>query len=165
MRERELLRAVAEYIAEPEGGGKEAARERVAGILAELDPEKVRKRGLEDTVRQVLLELGVPRNLKGYERLVVALVLVAEDPTMLSGITKRLYPAVAERFGELWTRTERNVRVAVEAVFERNGAEVIDRYFGNTVHWEKGKVTNKAFLARVAGIVRKRAGMEEGYGM
>ena len=164
MRERELLKAVAEYTV-AEGVGKEAARERVAKILAELDPEKARKRGLEDVARQVLMELGMPFNLKGNERLVCALAMAAQEPSVVSAITKNLYPEVAKRFAETTSMTERNIRSAIERTFERGRADALEHYFGNAVDWENGKLANKAFITRVAGIVRRRAGMEEGYGL
>lgn len=163
MSERDLLKAVAEYVI-AEGSEKEAARDRVAELLAGLESGAGRRQ-LDGVAREVLAELGCPYELKGHDRLVCALVLIAQDPTLTQGVTKQLYPEVAKRFGEQWHHTERNIRSAVEAVFERNGAELIDRYFGNAVDWEKGKLTNKAFLVRVAEIIRQRAGWEDADGM
>lgn len=160
MKDRDLLKAVAEY-AIAEGAGKDIARARIRRMLEGLDcsPQEPKTQPVEDVARQLLMELGCSWKLKGTERLVCALAMVAQDPTLAQGITKGLYPEVGKRFGESGGQTERSMRTAVEAIFERGNNREIEKVYGATVEWDKGKLTNKAFIIRAAQIIRQRAGI------
>lgn len=79
-------------------------------------------------IHDILLELGVPANLKGHEALTIGIELVISDPTYLNrGVTTRLYPEVAQY------------------------------YFGNTASLRKGKLTNSQFIAQIALKIRDTA--------
>ena len=49
-------------------------------------------------VEQVLRYIGMNGTKKGFWCLYWGVVLAMEDPSMLSAVTKRLYPAVAEAY-------------------------------------------------------------------
>ena len=157
MKERDLLKAVAEYVI-AEGSDKDFALERIKKMLVGFDLSD-QERQMETMARELLQELGCPWNLKGHDRLVRAMTLTALDPTMAQGITKRLYPEVAKQFGENSWQTERNIRTAVEEIFMRGNLMGIHSYFGAGADVEKGKLTNKAFIIRTAQIIRQRAGI------
>lgn len=157
MRDRHLLKAVAEYII-AEGSDKDIALERIKKMLVGFDLSD-QERQVETMARELLQELGCPWNLKGHDRLVSAMTLTALDPTMAQGITKQLYPEVAKQFGENSWQTERNIRTAVEEIFMRGNLMGIHSYFGAGTDVEKGKLTNKAFIIRTAQIIRQRAGI------
>lgn len=47
---------------------------------------------MKKRIHDILLELGVPANLKGHEALTIGIELVISDPTYLNrGVTTRLY--------------------------------------------------------------------------
>lgn len=54
---------------------------------------------IEANVANVLLELGVPVNVKGYNYLRTAIVIVVNDQTKIRNITKGLYLMVGEACG------------------------------------------------------------------
>ena len=139
----------------PIRGGRELAKAEVKRILAGVSDSPAKKPDTMDSViKRILLELGVPNSIKGHALLVCAIRIVAEDPSVAERITKELYPEVAKRFGDIPSRTERAIRHAIEAAFDRCDLRVIERYFGNTVSPRKGRPTNSEFITRLADVVR-----------
>lgn len=110
----------------------------------------------EDITRGILAELGCPDGLIGHRYAVYAIGLGVEDPTIMDNLNVMLYPAISERFDTTGTRVERAIRHMIDVAWCRGDPDALDRYFGNTVDPEKGKPTNKAFLARITNIVRKK---------
>ena len=150
----DLLAAVAAYVV-ADKGGRELAKAEVERILAGLGGSPARKAETMDAaIRRILLELGIPNSLKGYSRVICAIRIVAEDPSVADSITKRLYPMVAKEFNDTPSRVERSIRHAVESAFDRCDTRVISRYFGNTVSPRKGRPTNSEFITRLADVVR-----------
>ena len=101
-----------------------------------------------DQISRFLLWLGVPTGYDGYEPLVEALVLLAEDPRQ--PITKVLYPAVAKRLGCGNNSVERNIRGAIEHGWAVGYRERWLHYFPrHTV-----RPSNKLFFTRVLEALR-----------
>jgi len=105
---------------------------------------------LEASVTDVLHEIGVPAHIKGYKYVREAIILNVQDPEMINGVTKVLYPAVAKKFGTTPSRVERAIRHAIEVAWDRGDVEVLQKYFGYTVSGIKGKPTNSEFIAMIA---------------
>ena len=105
---------------------------------------------LEASVTDVLHEIGVPAHIKGYKYVREAIVLNVQDPEMINGVTKILYPTVAKKFGTTPSRVERAIRHAIEVAWDRGDVEVLQKYFGYTVSGIKGKPTNSEFIAMIA---------------
>lgn len=113
----------------------------------------------EVTIIRNLTNLGVPANLKGYEYLKSGLSKVLENPIIIQGMTKELYPAIAKEYGTTPSRVERAIRHAVEVMFDRVDPELLKEYFGNTISLKKDKPTNSEFLAQVAEYIRIELGV------
>lgn len=112
-------------------------------------------------IHDILLELGVPANLKGHEALAIGIDLVIADPTYLNrGVTTRLYPEIAQRMSVPTTapQVERAMRRAIEYVYDNTTSDVLQYYFGNTASLRKGKLTNSQFIAQVALKIRDLGG-------
>lgn len=110
-------------------------------------------------IHDILLELGVPANLKGHEALTIGIELVISDPTYLNrGVTTRLYPEIAKRMSTPTTapRVERSMRHAIEYVYDNTTPDVLQYYFGNTASFSKGKLTNSQFIAQIALKIRDK---------
>jgi len=112
---------------------------------------------MEETAAQLLHRLGVPAHLNGYAYLREAVLLCTADASFCRAITKRLYPAIAARFGTTSARVERAMRGAIETAWERGDIEVLEAYFGSTVDAAKGKPTNGEFLAMLSERLRMEA--------
>lgn len=115
--------------------------------------ESVQK-SIEVEVTDIIHEIGVPPNVKGYQFLREGIIIVIENLEIINAVTTELYPAVAKKFGTTPSRVERAIRHAIEIAWNRTGSEKINDYFGYIVHAEKGKPTNSEFIAMIADKLR-----------
>ena len=116
--------------------------------------KKTQERDLEQDVTDMIHEIGVPAHIKGYQYLREAIMMSVEDTTMLSSITKILYPTIAKKFSTTPSRVERAIRHAIEVAWSRGRMETLDNLFGYTINTGKGKPTNSEFIALIADRIR-----------
>ena len=109
---------------------------------------------LELTITEILHEIGVPAHIKGYHYLRESILLSVCQPEMINAITKLLYPTVAKKFATTSSRVERAIRHAIEVAWDRGDIDVLNSYFGYTIHNERGKPTNSEFIAMIADKLR-----------
>ena len=109
---------------------------------------------LEQDVTDMIHEIGVPAHIKGYQYLREAIMMSVTDCTMISSITKILYPTIAKRFQTTPSRVERAIRHAIEVAWSRGRMETLDALFSYTVNTGKGKPTNSEFIALIADRIR-----------
>lgn len=112
------------------------------------------QRDLEQDVTDMIHEIGVPAHIKGYQYLREAIMMSVEDQSMISSITKILYPTIAKRFQTTPSRVERAIRHAIEVAWSRGRMETLDSLFGYTIDTGKGKPTNSEFIALIADKIR-----------
>ncbi len=105
-------------------------------------------------IRNELFGLGVPEHLKGYEYLVESIAIAVHDHTALRKITQCIYPVVAQNCEATPAGVERALRTAIEAAFTYDNITALSTYFGAAYNARKAKVTNKAFVTRVANKIR-----------
>lgn len=120
----------------------------------EITEEKPVVRDLEQDVTNMIHNIGVPAHIKGYQYLREAIMMSVNDPTMISSITKLLYPTIAKRFQTTPSRVERAIRHAIEVAWARGKMETLDNLFGYTINTGKGKPTNSEFIALIADKIR-----------
>ena len=132
-----------------QGKSKTEEKTHVEGIHKDAQ-----ERDLEQDVTDMIHEIGVPAHIKGYQYLREAIMMSVEDTTMLSSITKILYPTIAKRFGTTPSRVERAIRHAIEVAWSRGRMETLDALFGYTINTGKGKPTNSEFIALIADRIR-----------
>lgn len=111
-------------------------------------------KSLEAKVTNIMHEIGVPAHIKGYQYLREAIIMVVENIELLNGITKELYPNIAEKYGTTSSRVERAIRHAIEVAWARGKMDTIDNIFGYTVNTNRGKPTNSEFIAMIADKLR-----------
>ncbi len=107
-------------------------------------------RSLDEKISSVFLTAGIPAHIKGYHYLREAIRMVYDDPTLISSITKRLYPGVARRFSTSASKVERAIRHAIDVAWTRGKIENINRLFGYNIYSRNDKPTNGEFIALVA---------------
>jgi two-component system response regulator (stage 0 sporulation protein A) len=122
------------------------------GALSER--AEVREENLERIITDVIHEVGIPAHIKGYQYLREAIGLCIRNADYINGITKILYPTVAENFNSTTTRVERAIRHAIEVAWSRGRQEVLTGLFGYTLDANKGKPTNGEFIAMIADNIR-----------
>lgn len=107
----------------------------------------------EETVKTLLLEIGIPANLKGYSYLSYAIGLLVEQNKISGSITKELYPAVALKFNSTVSRVERGIRHAIEIAWCRGKIKHINEIFGINLYNDYEKPTSCEFISLVADRV------------
>lgn len=82
-----------------------------------------RPSGFEITIQDVkhlLRTLGASPVYAGFAPAVQALMFILEDETLLTSLTTRLYPKVAEFCGTTPASVERNIRTVIAIIWEKN---------------------------------------------
>ena len=145
------INAIMRYIVADSQEEKDKIMEEIREMI-----EPVAKENIEDVISEILVELGMPSHIIGYQYSVCAIKIAVENPDIINAITKELYPSVAEHYGTTASRAERAIRHGIECAWDRCDFDVIEKYFGNTISLTKGRPTNSEFIARVSNIVRRR---------
>lgn len=109
---------------------------------------------LECTVTEMLHQIGVPAHIKGYHYIRDSIMMCVRRPQMINAVTKELYPAVAQRYETTPSRVERAIRHAIEVAWDRGDIDVLNSYFGYTIHNGRGKPTNSEFIAMLSDRIR-----------
>lgn len=123
------------------------------GEFSEEKNVKKIKLELELDISEIIFQIGIPANIKGYLYLKEAITIVVNNKDYLGAITKELYPAVANEHNTTASRVERAIRHAIEVGWNRGDMEALEKYFGHTIK-TKGKPTNGEFIAVIADKLR-----------
>lgn len=135
--------------------------EKILGFLSEEyeEFERVQKElqnrpSVEAMVTEIIHQIGVPAHIKGYHYLRKAILLSIDQEEYLHAITKQLYPDIAKFFATTPSRVERAIRHSIEVAWDRGDVDVLNSYFGYTIHNTRGKPTNSEFIAMISDIMR-----------
>ena len=109
---------------------------------------------LEMDVTNILLEIGIPAHIKGYQYIREGIIMSFYDRNMLHYITKFLYPSIAQKYKTTSSSVERTIRHAIEIAWRRGSLDTLEELFGNTVCAGKGKPTNSEFMALLTDKLR-----------
>ncbi len=109
---------------------------------------------LEMKISKMLHSLGIPSHIKGYQYIRESIIMIYENPYIIGGITKELYPEVAQRYKTTSSRVERAIRHAIEVSWNRGDYEYMEELFGHSVDYDRAKPTNSEFIATVADKLR-----------
>ena len=105
---------------------------------------------LQISITKILHELGVPSHIKGYQYIREGISVIYENPNVVGGITKELYPDIAKKFDTTVSRVERAIRHAIEVSWNRGNWKLMEEIFGHSVDIDKAKPTNSEFIVTVA---------------
>lgn len=105
---------------------------------------------IEAKITKMLHALGIPSHIKGYQYIRESILLIYRNPYIIGGITKELYPNVADKFHTTSSRVERAIRHAIEVSWNRGDYEYMEELFGHSVDYDRAKPTNSEFIATVA---------------
>ena len=90
-------------------------------------------------------------HIKGYHYLRDSIIMAIEEPEIINAVTKQLYPSVAKQYETTSSRVERAIRHAIEVAFrDRGDVDVLNSYFGYTIHNTREKPTNSEFIAMIS---------------
>ncbi len=109
---------------------------------------------LQISITKMLHELGMPSHIKGYQYIREGISMIYNDPSLIGGITKELYPELATKFDTTVSRVERAIRHAIEVSWNRGNWDYMEELFGHSVDIDKAKPTNSEFIVTVADKLR-----------
>ena len=109
---------------------------------------------LQVSISKLLHDLGIPSHIKGYQFLRDAVKMLFDDPSIVGGITKELYPELATKYNTTVSRVERSIRHAVEVSWNRGDLKLMENIFGHSVDIDKAKPTNSEFIVTIADKLR-----------
>ncbi len=109
---------------------------------------------VEIEISKLLHSLGIPSHIRGYQYIRESVYMMYENPDMIGGITKSIYPEIAVRFDTTASRVERAIRHAIEVSWARGDYDLMEELFGHSVDYDRSKPTNSEFIATLADNLR-----------
>lgn len=109
-----------------------------------------KSRVIDEKISNIFITVGIPAHIKGYQFLREAIKMAIDTPDIINSITKKLYPAIADKFETSASKVERAIRHAIEVAWNRGKIENINSIFGLKVYTSNEKPTNGEFIALVA---------------
>ncbi len=108
-------------------------------------------------ISRFLHTLGIPAHLNGYSYIRSALKLAIDDISVISPITQRLYPLIADEYSKTAESIERSIRHAIKVSWERGNKKVLHDIFGVTPdNLYYSYPTNSEYIAMLADDLRLR---------
>ncbi len=126
----------------------------VSKQIKDVNKPPTKEHTLEEKITNIIHRIGVPAHIKGYHYLRKGIMLCVENSSILKSVTKELYPAIAEYFKSTPSRVERAIRHAIEVAWDRGDIEILNSYFGYTIHNGRGKPTNSEFIAMISDKIK-----------
>ena len=116
--------------------------------------DNIKYNNLQISISKILHDLGVPSHIKGYQYIREGIIILYDRPEVIGGITKELYPDIADKFKTTVSRVERAIRHAIEVSWNRGDWDLMEEVFGHSVDIDKAKPTNSEFIVTVADKLR-----------
>ncbi|HIR74161.1 TPA: sporulation transcription factor Spo0A [Candidatus Ventrenecus avicola] len=120
----------------------------------ELYTEKQVNPKIQLQVTELLHNLGVPSQIKGYQYLREGILMLYESTGLIGGITKEVYPEIALRYNTTPSRVERAIRHAIEVSWNRADYEMMNKIFGHSIDYDRAKPTNSEFMVTLSDALR-----------
>ena len=114
----------------------------------------LKQNNLQISITKILHELGIPSHIKGYQYIREGIGIIYDRPETIGGITKELYPELANKFDTTVSRVERAIRHAIEVSWNRGDWDLMEEIFGHSVDIDKAKPTNSEFIVTIADKLR-----------
>lgn len=127
-------------------------------IKSKQEKYNYKKITVYEKVAEMLKKLGIAPDKNGFHYLRKAIYECYMEPSLLTSITKEIYPMLAESFSKKESCIERSIRSAIETGWDRGNYEYSNELFQSCVDFYKTKPTNGEFIA----IIVDKIMMEEG---
>ena len=128
----------------------------IASVIKSLLPTPVTDSlfDVESVVTEAIRRLAVPANIKGYHYIRTAVIFSVKKDGMVTNMTKKLYPDVAEYYHTTPSSVEKAIRHAIQLSWNRVESDAVRTYFGCTPDVYKSHPTNSEYLAAVTDKIR-----------
>ncbi len=109
---------------------------------------------LERKAGELLHTLGIPNSVQGYSYLRDAIVSCCYHEEYMKGVTKRLYPLLANDHNTTATAVEKSIRHAIEMAFSHSDQSLLYDFFKGTIRSDKAKATNSQFISMCVNYMK-----------
>lgn len=120
----------------------------------ELYVDKKVNQEIQVKVSNLLHDLGVPSQIKGFQYLREGILMLYKSTGLIGGITKEIYPEIARRYDTTPSRVERAIRHAIEVSWNRADYQMMNRIFGHSIDYDRAKPTNSEFMVTLSDALR-----------
>lgn len=128
-----------------------AVASRIADMTQRVQPSVFARPDHRTLVSNMLMRLGVPTKLKGYNYLREAILKMSQEPSQ--SITKELYPSVASTCHATPVQIERSIRSAISISWSSRDDGIWRLYFGGNGSSQIPRPSNGAFISRLADLL------------
>lgn len=144
--------AMLAYVLANGEAGRAEVRQRMQDLLnGSPAPGDENTADLDTVIYEVLKDIGVTANLRGYEYITEAIKLIITNPGYnMMGI----YTQIGDKHHIAYRRVERGMRNAIEKLFIFIDPDIFKKYFGNTIDASIGKPTNGEFVHQIAHYIK-----------
>lgn len=111
-------------------------------------------------VTRELHRLGIPAHLKGFHYLRGAILMCIDDMTLVTSVTKLVYPDIARKYGTTGCKVERAIRNAIEVSWPIGDQNLMKELFGYAAKEGCTRPTNSEYIAGIADDVNIWRGQE-----
>lgn len=105
---------------------------------------------IEAEITEMIIEIGIPANIKGYQYIRDGIMMAIRDMKVLNYITKLLYPTIAQKYKTTSSSVERAIRHAIEIAWKRGRIDAMEEMLGYPMSVNQRKPTNSEFIALIA---------------
>lgn len=130
--------------------------ESLGSLESTIEAKLGKNRNLESQITDIMHELGIPANIKGYIYLRDAINMVLNDASLLKSITKSLYPYLASKYQTIPSKIERYIRHAIEVGCSRGRSETLSQIFKRSFETNKYIPSSSEFITSVADAIALR---------
>ena len=110
---------------------------------------------VERRCSELLLTLGIPAHLRGFQMLRIGMQYLLDlPPTSFPPVMSELYPFIAEKTHTSVSVVEHSMRTAIDTAWLRADLETLEAYFGYSTKPGKSSPSNSAFLYTVVDRIR-----------
>ena len=107
-------------------------------------------KNIEKELSDIITEVGVTANLKGYKFLKEAILSVVKNQRLATKITKELYPLVASEYETSASKVERAIRHAIDVGYNAGKMTNLNAHFGLEIFEKYEKPSNGQLIAIIA---------------
>lgn len=107
-----------------------------------------------EEIGELLEQLGLAREEKGFERLSYAIAVTAQEFERAGSVTKLLYPDLAKHFQTTPEKIERSLRHLIEKSWEKGEKTRFEELFGYHRDNSEIRPTNSEYIAILADWIR-----------
>ena len=135
----------------------ERQNEDAALYVAEDERDECIDARLRKVILSILSDIKFSLKASGTTYLVdgVIMALSLKNEAHRLGMTKEIYPYIADIYGVSVNSVERNIRMAIETAWSRMSYDYATKHYPYEYTSSLGRPTNQEFLFAIAGVIRR----------